>query len=53
MINIKFQLSEYIDRCEHHIKTWQQLEKDITPLNNEPLKLSHEYASYIMDAVDK
>ena len=29
----------------------KQLEKDITPLNNEPLKLSHEYASYLMDAV--
>ena len=27
------------------------MEKDITPLKNEPLKLSNEYASYIMDAV--
>ena len=44
-------IDEYIDRCEHHAKTWQELEKDVTPLKNEPLKLSHEYASYIMDAV--
>ena len=47
----KIPINEYIDRCEYHIKSWKQLEKDITPLNNEPLKLSHEYASYIMDAV--
>ena len=44
-------IDEYIDRCEHHAKTWQELEKDVTPLKKEPLKLSHEYASYIMDAV--
>ncbi len=44
-------IDEYIDRCEHHAKTWQELEKDVTSLKNEPLKLSHEYASYIMDAV--
>ncbi len=47
----KIPIDEYIDRCEHHIKTWIELEKDITPINNEPLRLSHEYASYIMDAV--
>ena len=47
----KIPIDEYIDRCEHHIKTWQELEKDITPLNNEPLKISHEYASHIMDSV--
>ena len=47
----KIPINEYIDRCEHHVKTWQDLEKDITPLKNEPLKLSHEYASSIMDAV--
>ena len=29
----------------------ETIRKDITPLNNEPLKLSHEYASYLMDAV--
>ena len=44
-------IDEYIDRCEYHAKTWQELEKDLTPLKNEPLKLSHEYASYIIDAV--
>ncbi len=47
----KIPIDEYIDRCEHHVKKWQELEKDITPLNNEPLKQSHEYASYIMDAI--
>ncbi len=47
----KIPIGEYIDRCEHHIKTWQELEKDITPLNNEPLKISQEYASHIMDSV--
>ena len=47
----KIPIDEYIDRCEHHAKTWQELKKDITPLKNEPLKLSHEYASYIIDAL--
>ncbi len=44
-------IDEYLDRCEYHAKTWKELEKDITPLQNEPLKLSHEYASHIMEAV--
>ena len=47
----KIPIDEYIDRCEHHIKTWKKLENDITPLNSEPIKQSHEYASYIMDAI--
>lgn len=47
----KIPINEYIDRCKHHIKNWKELEKDISPINNEPLKLSNEYASYIMDAV--
>tara|TARA_A100001011_G_C14318679_1_gene849275 strand:- start:2622 stop:3983 length:1362 start_codon:yes stop_codon:yes gene_type:complete len=47
----KIPINEYLDRCEHHIKTWQELEKNITALKNEPLKLSNEYASYIIDAV--
>ena len=47
----KIPLDEYIDRCEYHVSTWKKLEKDISPLNNEPLKVSHEYASSIMDAV--
>ena len=47
----KIPINEYIDRCKYHIKNWKKLEKDISPLNNEPLKLSNEYASYIMDAV--
>ena len=29
----------------------EKLENDITPLNSEPIKQSHEYASYIMDAI--
>ena len=47
----KIPINEYIDRCKQHIKNWKEIEKDISPLNNEPLKLSNEYASYIMDAV--
>ena len=47
----KIPINEYIDRCEHYIKTWEKLDKDISPINNEPLKLSHEYASYIMDSI--
>ena len=47
----KIPINEYIDRCEHYIKTWEKLDKDISPINNEPLKLSHEYASYIMESI--
>jgi alpha-galactosidase len=44
-------IEEYIDRCERNIKLWDQLEKDMTPIHNEPLKRSNEYASFIMDGV--
>ena len=44
-------MDEYIDRCEYYASTWKKFEKDISPLNNKPLKISHEYASSIMDAV--
>ncbi|MDA9749198.1 alpha-glucosidase/alpha-galactosidase [Pelagibacteraceae bacterium] len=47
----KIPIDEYIDRCEYYTKTWKELERDISPLKNEPLKLSNEYASYIIDAV--
>ena len=47
----KIPINEYIDRCEHYVKTWEKLDKDVSPINNEPLKLSHEYASYIMDSI--
>ena len=46
----KIPIGEYIDRCENNIKLWNDLEKDMTPIHNEPLKRSNEYASYIMDA---
>ena len=47
----KIPLNEYIDRCEHYIKTWEKLDNDISPIKDEPLKLSHEYASYIMNSI--
>jgi len=47
----KIPIGEYIDRCENNIKLWNDLEKDITPIHNEPLKRSNEYASYIMNSV--
>ena len=47
----KIPINEYIDRCEHYIKTWDQLGKDLSPINNEPLILSNEYASYIIDSI--
>lgn len=47
----KIPIEEYIDRCQSNIKLWGKLEKDMTPIYNQPLKRSNEYASYIMDAV--
>ena len=47
----KIPIEEYIDRCENNIKLWEDLEKDMTPIYDKPLKRGKEYASYIMDAV--
>ena len=47
----KIPIEEYIDRCEKNIKLWDQLEKDMSPIYNEPLKRSNEYASFIMDGI--
>ena len=47
----KIPIEEYIDRCKHNIKVWHELEKDMSPIYEQPLKRSNEYASYIMDAV--
>ena len=47
----KIPIEEYIDRCENNIKLWNQLEKDMSPIYNEPLKRSNEYASFIMDGI--
>ena len=47
----KIPIEEYIDRCENNVELWNNLEKDMTPIHNQPLKRSNEYASYIMDAV--
>ncbi len=44
-------IEEYIDRCKHNIKLWDELEKDMTPIYEKPLKRSNEYASYIIDGV--
>ena len=47
----KIPIEEYIDRCEKNVELWNNLEKDMTPIYNQSLKRSNEYASYIMDAV--
>jgi len=47
----KIPIEEYIDRCEISIKLWEELEKDMTPIYNQPLKRSNEYASFIIDGV--
>ena len=47
----KIPIEEYIDRCKHNIKLWNELEKDMTPIYNQPLKRSNEYASFIIDGV--
>ncbi len=47
----KIPIDEYIDRCESNVKQWEELEKDMTPIYNQPLKRSNEYASYIIDGI--
>ena len=47
----KIPIEEYIDRCENNVKIWNDLEEDMTPIYNQSLSRSKEYASYIMDAV--
>nr|MBT6354505.1 alpha-glucosidase/alpha-galactosidase [Pelagibacteraceae bacterium] len=47
----KIPIEEYIDRCKSNIKLWEKLEKDMTPIYNQPLKRSNEYASFIIDGV--
>ena len=47
----KIPIEEYIDRCKISIKLWEKLEKDMTPIYNQPLKRSNEYASYIIDGI--
>jgi len=47
----KIPIEEYIDRCKSNVKIWSDLEKDMTPIHNQPLQRSNEYASYIMDGI--
>jgi len=47
----KIPIEEYIDRCKYNINLWDQLEKDMTPIYEQPLKRSNEYASFIIDGV--
>ena len=47
----KIPIEEYIDRCELYENIWKELDKDIGPIINQPIKRSNEYASYIIDAV--
>ena len=47
----KIPIEEYIDRCENNIKLWKDLEKDMSPIYDQPLSRSNEYASYIVDGI--
>ena len=47
----KIPIEEYIDRCELYENIWKELDKDIGPIIDQPIKRSNEYASYIIDAV--
>ena len=47
----KIPIEEYIDRCESNMMLWKDLENDMTPIYNQPLKRSNEYASFIIDGV--
>ena len=47
----KIPIDELIDRLERSVKLWDDLEKDMTPIYDQTLKRSNEYASYIMDAI--
>ena len=46
----KIPIEEYIDRCENNIKIWNGLENNMSPIQNQSLERSNEYASYVMDA---
>ena len=47
----KIPVDEYIFRCEYYSELWNELDKDISIITNEEIKRSHEYASYIIDAI--
>ena len=47
----KIPVDEYIFRCEYYSELWNELDKDISTITNEAIKRSHEYASYIIDAI--
>tara|TARA_B100000683_G_scaffold90527_1_gene89703 strand:- start:34 stop:1392 length:1359 start_codon:yes stop_codon:yes gene_type:complete len=47
----KIPVDEYIFRCEYYSELWNELDKDISIITTEKIKRSHEYASYIIDAV--
>ncbi len=47
----KIPIEEYIDRCKINNELWGELEKDMSPIYNQPIKRSNEYASFIMDGI--
>ena len=47
----KIPLDEYIDRCELYNKIWKKLDDDMSPIIEQPIERSKEYASYIIDAI--
>ena len=49
--NYKIPIDEYIFRCEYYSELWNELDKDISIITNKAIERSHEYASYIIDAI--
>ena len=47
----KIPINEYIDRCEHYEKLWEELDEDINLITKGPFERSNEYASSIMDGI--
>ena len=47
----KIPVDEYILRCEYYSELWNELDKDISIITNKAIERSHEYASYIIDAI--
>ncbi len=46
-------LDEYIRRCKNQIRSWQKTKESLISGEDVPHKKSHEYASYIMEAIVK
>ena len=47
----KIPVGEYLDRCKMYEDMWKELDNDMAPISDQPIKRSNEYASYIMESV--